>query len=98
MTEARPGTATSGPAAVLESLPLSGWHRRLVVLVGIGSFFDLYEVFLGGVLAPMPLARVGTRLGWQGGGGVVGLPRDVSSARSCCRSRPTGSAGAPCSC
>lgn len=56
MTEARPGTATSGPAAVLESLPLSGWHRRLVVLVGIGSFFDLYEVFLGGVLAPI-LAR-----------------------------------------
>ncbi len=56
MTEARPTTATSGPAAVLESLPLSGWYRRLVVLVGIGSFSDLYEVFLGGVLAPL-LAR-----------------------------------------
>jgi putative MFS transporter len=28
-----------------------GWHRRLAAVVGIGSFFDIYEVFLGGVLA-----------------------------------------------
>ncbi|WP_206428463.1 MFS transporter [Mycolicibacterium stellerae] len=40
-------------SSVLERLPLSGWHWRLVVLVGIGTFFDLYEVFLGGVLAPV---------------------------------------------
>jgi MFS transporter, putative metabolite:H+ symporter len=44
---------TSPAGAILERLPLSGWHRRLVVLVGIGTFFDLYEVFLGGVLAPI---------------------------------------------
>jgi putative MFS transporter len=37
----------------LERLPVSRWHWRLVVLVGIGTFFDLYEVFLGGVLAPV---------------------------------------------
>jgi putative MFS transporter len=53
-------TATSGAAArtspagaILERLPIAGWHRRLVVLVGIGTFFDLYEIFLGGVLAPI---------------------------------------------
>jgi putative MFS transporter len=40
-------------SSVLDRLPVSGWHWRLVVLVGIGSFFDLYEVFLGGVLAPV---------------------------------------------
>jgi MFS transporter, putative metabolite:H+ symporter len=40
-------------SSVLERLPLSRWHWRLVVLVGIGTFFDLYEVFLGGVLAPV---------------------------------------------
>ena len=45
-----PVTAAS---SVLERLPLSRWHWRLVVLVGIGTFFDLYEVFLGGVLAPV---------------------------------------------
>jgi putative MFS transporter len=45
-----PITAAS---SVLERLPLSRWHWRLVVLVGIGTFFDLYEVFLGGVLAPV---------------------------------------------
>lgn len=43
----------SAASAILESLPVSSWHRRLVVLVGIGSFFNLYEVFLGGVLAPV---------------------------------------------
>ena len=32
---------------------MSGWHWRLVVLAGLGTFFDLYEVFLGGVLAPV---------------------------------------------
>lgn len=41
------------PSEILEQLPVSRWHRRLVVLVGLGSFFDLYEVFLGGVLAPV---------------------------------------------
>jgi MFS transporter, putative metabolite:H+ symporter len=45
-----PVTAAS---SVLERLPLSRWHWRLVALVGIGTFFDLYEVFLGGVLAPV---------------------------------------------
>ena len=45
-----PVTATS---SVLEQLPVSRWHWRLVVLGGLGTFFDLYEVFLGGVLAPV---------------------------------------------
>lgn len=40
-------------SAVLERLPVSRWHWRLVAIVGIGTFFDLYEVFLGGVLAPV---------------------------------------------
>jgi len=40
-------------STALERLPIAAWHWRLVVLVGIGTFFDLYEVFLGGVLAPI---------------------------------------------
>ncbi|AQT80677.1 MFS transporter [Mycolicibacterium litorale] len=40
-------------ATTLDRLPVSRWHWRLVVLVGLGCFFDLYEVFLGGVLAPV---------------------------------------------
>ncbi|RZT86437.1 putative MFS transporter [Pseudonocardia sediminis] len=47
------GRVLDRASSVLEILPVTGWHRRLVVLVGIGSFFDLYEVFLGGVLAPV---------------------------------------------
>jgi putative MFS transporter len=54
-TSSRGGDIRGGergdPVRRLEQLPLSGWHRMLTVLVGIGSFFDLYEVFLGGVLA-----------------------------------------------
>lgn len=51
-TDAAPGEAT-GASAALERLPISRWHRHLVLLVGIGAFFDLYDVFLGGVLAPI---------------------------------------------
>ena len=54
MTGGRSGTGTATAlAARLDALPLSGWHRMLTLIVGIGSFFDLYEVFLGGVLAPV---------------------------------------------
>jgi len=48
--------ATTQPVTVssaLDGLPVTRWHWRLVVFVGLGSFFDLYEVFLGGVLAPV---------------------------------------------
>lgn len=47
------GTRAVAVSSVLERLPVTGWHWRLVILVGLGSFFDLYEVFLGGVLAPV---------------------------------------------
>lgn len=68
-THAGASTAT-GASAVLETLPLSRWHKLVVVLVGIGSFFDLYEVFLGGVLAPI-LAKE-FALGSLGKAAVVG--------------------------
>ncbi|HEY4460837.1 MAG TPA: MFS transporter, partial [Pseudonocardiaceae bacterium] len=31
----------------LDRLPMSGWHRRIVLLIGLGSFFNFYEVGLG---------------------------------------------------
>jgi putative MFS transporter len=37
-------------AARLDRLPLTRWHWALIIVVGLGTFFDLYEVFLGGVL------------------------------------------------
>lgn len=48
----------AGPIAVhsaarLDRLPLSRWHWKITLIVGIGSFFDLYGVFLGGVLGPV---------------------------------------------
>jgi MFS transporter, putative metabolite:H+ symporter len=62
--------STGGASAVLETLPLSRWHKLIVVLVGIGSFFDLYEVFLGGVLAPILAKQFA--LGSLGKAAVVG--------------------------
>jgi putative MFS transporter len=35
----------------LDRLPLSGWHRRMVLLIGLGSFFNFYEVALGSFFA-----------------------------------------------
>ena len=37
-------------AARLDRLPLSGWHRRMVLLIGLGSFFNLFEIALGSFL------------------------------------------------
>ena len=42
--------AASSVAARLDGLPLSGWHRRMVVLIGLGSFCNLFEVALGSFL------------------------------------------------
>ncbi|MEV5596820.1 MFS transporter [Streptomyces sp. NPDC052496] len=43
--------------ARLDRLPPSRWHRRLTLTVGLGAFFDLYEIFLGGVLAAVLAER-----------------------------------------
>ncbi|GCE48837.1 putative MFS transporter [Thermosporothrix hazakensis] len=37
-------------AARMDRLPLSRMHRRLTVVLGIGTFFDLYDIFLASVL------------------------------------------------
>jgi putative MFS transporter len=38
---------TASIADRLDRLPLSGWHRRMVLLIGLGSFFNFFEVALG---------------------------------------------------
>src|SRR5579884_3098617 len=37
-------------ASRIDRLPLSSIHRRLAFVLGIGTFFDLYDIFLGGLL------------------------------------------------
>jgi putative MFS transporter len=60
------------PAARLDRLPVSRWHWALIVVVGLGTFFDLYEIFLGGVL--------GAVLTEQWGLGTNGKALVISSA------------------
>src|SRR4051794_34468513 len=43
-----PMTATVSVAARLHRLPVTRKHLAVVVIVGVGMFFDLYEVFLAG--------------------------------------------------
>src|SRR4051795_2929878 len=38
-------------AARLDRIPPIRMHRRMAVVVGFANFFDLYDIFLGGVLA-----------------------------------------------
>ena len=46
-------SATSGVtvAARLDRIPPIRMHKRMAVAVGFANFFDLYDIFLGGVLA-----------------------------------------------
>lgn len=39
----------------MNSLPITPLHRKVVLLVGLGMFFDLYEIFLAGVLGTVLL-------------------------------------------
>jgi putative MFS transporter len=47
------GGSSSGAsiAARMDRLPITRSHRRATVAVGLGMFFDIYEVFLAGVLS-----------------------------------------------
>jgi MFS transporter, putative metabolite:H+ symporter len=44
-------TAGTTVAARLDRIPPVRMHRRMAVAVGFANFFDLYDIFLGGVLA-----------------------------------------------
>ncbi|MCX5323350.1 MFS transporter [Streptomyces sp. NPDC005373] len=78
MTQTAPST-TGSPSPVsrrLEVLRPGPWHRRLTAIVGVGAFFDLYEVFLGGVLAaalaePWHLSH--TQKSWIIAAGFLGM-------------------------
>jgi hypothetical protein len=42
---------TPSIAARLNRLPITRIHRTIVIIAGIGTFFDLFDIFLAGVLA-----------------------------------------------
>ena len=53
MTDLKHDLTGSGPlqvAARLDRLPVSRWHWKLVLLVGLTTFFDSYEIYMSGVL------------------------------------------------
>src|SRR4051812_42521436 len=64
-------SATSGVtvAARLDRIPPIRMHKRMAVAVGFANFFDLYDIFLGGVLAAVLAEEWG--LGTSGKAGVI---------------------------
>ena len=42
--------ASPSIAARLNRLPVGRTHRLAIVIIGIGTFFDLFDIFLAGVL------------------------------------------------
>jgi MFS transporter, putative metabolite:H+ symporter len=54
-------------AARMDRLPITGLHRRATVVIGLGQFFDLYEIFLAGVLSSVLASQ------FELGKGVVAL-------------------------
>lgn len=51
-TEATPSKLSIGQR--LDRLPLTGWHRRILALIGVGMFLDAFDINLGaGVLGAM---------------------------------------------
>lgn len=61
---------TVSVAARLDRIPPFGLHRRMGIAVGFGNFFDLYDIFLGGVLAAVLAEQWG--LGTGGKALVIG--------------------------
>jgi putative MFS transporter len=43
--------------ARLDALPITGTHRRAAIVVGVGLFFEFYELFLASVLSTVLVSR-----------------------------------------
>src|SRR5919205_654940 len=74
LMEARSETITI--ASRIDRLPIFSLHRRLMVVLGIGTFFDLYDIFLGGVLAAVlavPFDLDSTGKAFVIGSGFIGM-------------------------
>jgi MFS transporter, putative metabolite:H+ symporter len=70
--EAKPATGVGRIAARLNGLPPTRTHRQATIIAGIGTFFDLFDIFLAGVL--------GAVLTQQFSLDRVSLPAALSSA------------------
>ncbi|KOG88693.1 MFS transporter, partial [Streptomyces varsoviensis] len=51
--ETAPPELSADVTARLDRLPVTRHHRSLVITIGMGLFFDMYEIFMSGVLGPV---------------------------------------------
>ncbi|WP_063824920.1 MFS transporter [Nocardia pseudovaccinii] len=49
----------------LDRLAVTPWHRRVVALVGIGSFFNFYEIAIGTLMLPLLPGDWNLSSGWK---------------------------------
>jgi MFS transporter, putative metabolite:H+ symporter len=56
MTQTSPGSHTGLDRTIparLDRLPIGRWHRSLVAVVGLGCFFNFFEVAIGTIMVPL---------------------------------------------
>lgn len=58
-TDPRPATGAAAAAlgARMDRLPVTATHRRATLAVGLGLFFDIYEIFLAAVISSVLVQR-----------------------------------------
>ena len=88
-----PAPGPPGHGARLDRIPLFSLHRRLAVAVGLGTFFDLYDIFHVGVLAAM----LATQRELSSDGTALVIASASSPARSSSAASPTATAAGACS-
>ena len=85
-------------AARMDRFPITPLHRRAVVVIGLGQFFDLYEIFLAGVLSSVLASQFKLDKGVGRAAAGVGVHRDVRRRHRARPASPTGWAGGARSC
>lgn len=50
-TKSNTAVSVHDAADRLDQMPVNRWHRRVTAIFGLGNFFDIYQLALGGILA-----------------------------------------------
>lgn len=55
MSHSIPTTGQYSIAARMDRLPITPLHVKATIVIGLGLFFDIYEIFLSGTLERRPI-------------------------------------------
>jgi hypothetical protein len=79
----------------LDGIPVGRWHRSLVTVVGLGCFFNFFEVAIGVLMIPLLPAGWASDTLWKSL--IIGSPFVGELIGALTLTSPTGSAAVACS-